>query len=1656
MVHCMKLLHLLQYNLTRRNITKDKNSVITIFLQKEYNDDINIYFVAKNGAIYRLSKFNIKLIENAILNKTDAIVKELVEQVQCVQLFTGFSNNEVMYATIGMISEEISVAMLCPNMLFMWPSEQYNDFNTLRYNYTTVKFLKNYIAMLCLRTDNILNIVCPQTLLGLKVYHKPVSDFAVIENNDNSLCQILVLTTNDDECTMRTLRVLSFPEFEQKFQIRVPITTYLVEIMDPFDEVILFLEGVNGFKNNTKYIDTIRIKTISESLPEYELGRLLRREQFDGAEAFAKKFNLSSEPIYCAKAAVFLSQFGPWAKKGYDPIQLDTLFEIFNKIENVQYIVECCSKALIPEYKQMRKIHLYARARIVENPSKIKNDEQLHLLFLINNILHKLETFHMIWGYQKDSEYYDEDTIKEWLRFSNANMMKEYKIRLSLGELDAATLIWTRHLPDIVEYISVETIQNIFAILPENISPATLWPWLSYFIPTLLSFIPGAICEIILWGCEKVKSFEQLQHITWPQSGINFANKFIKLLRLEENDQSLYVHHGCLSKDSVLKQFVFLIQAMSDIRQLKVNYRLTVSLNSYIGNPVEVSHMLLNQIHVDLITEFVNTFLKQYMLNNSLQYDYIFSSYILKTIKNSRNWWFGEEASWEKRIVIIIDLIQNVETKLQQTLEVLKKASVPWSSTMVILAEASTNIDHVLASQIRMECNCVPIKIILKKYGYERIGINNKLVFRIIKENDNNMISHIQQITKNDPISRKKAFSSCTNYYLSRGNFEKVMEILNSLEIDVLIYCCVQIVNYVTASITLKILPKSVEHYVEMFGWVKLQLEEISKKFKTQSYYCNSVASNIDEVKSIYLLKKEFQINITFKEYQTEKKHILQNFIEKLYNVDTEKDDHVLLVYKKVIKVADLLQLQRLDATSLLLEWTKNIDIFKHFIRYKGKHLHLMPEECQYVHKMCFLMLQYTEMESDIAVIIRNLSSSTLCVCLNDELQSMLSLFVWANLYQNCFNKNTICSSKKVNTMQEEILRPNWKLYTIYNDIAIAADEFLLPLFRDMISVQKFYIAKSKSDSESKITDETALSSKQLCTQEPLKELLDKMWKLKVEHNDYCLLQMSKTLYFSICTAPNINPILLIETQSVYFHFVIILLKKLLSARTFDLQLGLSCLFILPKSEACKWLSIACKTFQLDYTKHLKISVLGYEYFRLTKNGELVQLYQDNKMLHYWAQKLSKYSISYKEILISDTITRREVLQRIMNFNDDDIISLFQKFCFDFGIDVQDCLLLYLQTIIKTWNPKLNICNVDGKEELHIDEDEVNELKKRCNVVAVNILDKSALTKCITTTFSQINFYHYEIFIILMDLIEDKNVENRNYVYFLQNYTRTSQPTQLECDKWMHLNPGYTCLPPIAKWRLPFLPEIEFWTLITPELNLKNYEKWLDIAPIFKLQPHIICSLAIKGEVTHIWRNKHKTNKWNHYAKNSSLLNNIKKCIERINDPKALYYGTAALYYVVNHTPPGADQVAAIKECYNYAQLSVQKFHCTLEEGMLEKIKLKYLHFTSEHILRIHGLEKINYLSLIRNPHKLVRELYTDDSIPQRYKCVIDHRPDINSAVGSICELFSINMVKLWTELLQEWLQPDKCMKFNQSITDTYSIINSEVNPNSNDNLLRF
>lgn len=120
-------------------------------------------------------------------------------------------------------------------------------------------------------------------------------------------------------------------------------------------------------------------------------------------------------------------------------------------------------------------------------------------------------------------------------------------------------------------------------------------------------------------------------------------------------------------------------------------------------------------------------------------------------------------------------------------------------------------------------------------------------------------------------------------------------------------------------------------------------------------------------------------------------------------------------------------------------------------------------------------------------------------------------------------------------------------------------------------------------------------------------------------------------------------------------------------------------------------------------------------------------------------------------------------------------------------------------------------------------------------------------------------------------------------------------------------------------------------------MNLRTYDKWLDIAPVLNLETHLICTLAITGEVTQVWGNNSalKDTTWSLYSRNTTLLEDIKKCIQQITDSNGFYCATAALYYVVNHTPPGADRVAAAKECYEYAQLAARN-STKFEEGMLE------------------------------------------------------------------------------------------------------------------------
>lgn len=88
-----------------------------------------------------------------------------------------------------------------------------------------------------------------------------------------------------------------------------------------------------------------------------------------------------------------------------------------------------------------------------------------------------------------------------------------------------------------------------------------------------------------------------------------------------------------------------------------------------------------------------------------------------------------------------------------------------------------------------------------------------------------------------------------------------------------------------------------------------------------------------------------------------------------------------------------------------------------------------------------------------------------------------------------------------------------------------------------------------------------------------LNNFLENTKEMQPQHNDYSLLQIFKTFYFIYHSTSIRNEEILTEMKSILSQLLINLLKKLCTGRSFDLQLGLSALFMLSEQEACNWLS---------------------------------------------------------------------------------------------------------------------------------------------------------------------------------------------------------------------------------------------------------------------------------------------------------------------------------------------------------------------------------------------------------------------------------------------------------------------------------------------------
>ncbi|XP_008550216.1 kinetochore-associated protein 1 [Microplitis demolitor] len=1636
------------------------NRIIKVCLE-EQNDNVNVIIVTSVGKIYRINNFNqADVVSDGDIDKFIKTIIVLPQQTSRIEYAAFRESNESSVKSLVTLGDDV----------YLFPKGVSCPLKSLPYQYIKAQFFDNYSGMICLRADKSLSVVHLKTLIGKKVWSGPVVDFVTLQETDSN--HMLVLMDSEPSATLTSLHLMSFPDFQIIFTMTVPRTTYLIDIIGgkSIDSLII----IEGIKNSSNLVSSIRVKAIGESLPEYRLQRLLKQQRFDEAREFARKFKLNCECIFQAQLSVLMNQLRPQLDQN-DTVELDSFISILDQIKDIKYIYECCSKALTRDYQDTKRLYIYTKKRIFDciNSSSTKsiNEDVSYLLHEVSDVLKKLETFECIQRVRYKNNHDKLPDINEWNKFSRSDLLQECIKYLSLGELHAAALIWTRHISSIAPKIIKGTVEHILEIIPGHLGPDDLWPWLHQFVPSVTSFIPSSLPEIIQWGYKKTKSLEKSHRDQWPSIGLQFTEGLVDLLRFEEYKVCFQLHQQYTNKNSQFHRLMTLMQAVSDLLDLKTHYKVVLPLNTYLSNPIDVITLLLNKIHIDEIPGLINNFLNQYMVNHSLKNDEILSTYIQNTLKNSKQWWIGDKAPWDKRLAVVINYIHNIQNRLQQTLEVLKKAPVPWSDALTALADQSYTYNHPLVSDIFTESNNVTIKLILKKYGFAHIGCNYNLYNNIIKQNRASMIEDLFELTKTDNDLRQKVIFNCLNYHLSRGNIERFMEIIDGLDDDLLLNCCKDIVDMVKVKLNLNKVDKSLEHYMEVLNTLENKFKEVLiVTMKSKLIELDDSYQTLKILKNIYRLYKEFDININQQDYCLRKEKIIRNYIKLI--VSSYEEDRVdwVNICRCVERVSSLLELPKFFGLYEVLQQTSPSQTLKNYIidRLNNASVSPDPDENEYIIRICSKLLINLDDNSQLAICLKNSCSSTL-IHTTEKINNLMENLYLANRIDAY---NEAVGAEKIET---GLQTPSLKLYTIYTDASFSPGNILLPLLKDAFDICRHYKNIYENNGTNSDVDPEVIGYL-------TKSLFHKVKAIQSEHHDYALLKIFLIIQTELCSYQPASEKAVNEIQSVMKHCIYMLLKKLISNRSFDIHLGLACLFLLSQEDAFKILVSISKSFQTDPSRDRVIQDLGYEYCRLVKDDTHGDIFYSKRIIHCWAEILGNYGISASEVLQSNIDGKRTIMMRIMKSKKPDVIRILEDFCHNFGFDLKDCYFMYLEVLLLSWQPKYSlITGKDGKKVIKLDETDIKELESVCKNLMIKIKELDSNNPFDIKTHleklkSRVNFYHYEIFILLLDLAEEKDFELKSYLCFLKDYIRASSPTDVEREEWLNYSQEDQSLPVIAQWRFPYLPKISLSKLIqiTQELNLKTYEKWLEIAPVLKITNYCIGSLAVKGAVAEAWphnptnANNHKTsshNEWSIHLRNGALLQEIKKCINNCIQQKH-EIGAAAWYHVVNYMPPGADRVAAARECYLYAQNWQQQADdpITPDDSMkfkLHKIKDRYFKYTSKHILYTHGLGQDKYLNLVENPEKLVRELYNDETIPARYKGVIKNRPDINSAVTSLGNIFTLNLMKIRLALLHEWLQPEV---FDNKANDTINMFNDFSILSSNaacdtfttdDNLLR-
>uniref|UniRef100_A0A1B0C8Y7 Uncharacterized protein n=1 Tax=Lutzomyia longipalpis TaxID=7200 RepID=A0A1B0C8Y7_LUTLO len=1546
-------------------------------------DGPDLYIMCRNGRLYKVGSVDedksMSLIEN---NETLVFDESITSNAQISRISSRKFYNEVI-SFIMIPCDDAPMAVCCDTTrIYVYSDGDFLPISLQEEQHGGIKklhLIRNYLLGLC-HNGSIVEI-CPYTGMVYNMSTEAdcrIDDMVLMESTDEKI--ELMILTKPTSIGEKFLKIVDFPSMASLYDLDMSKHIWLVDQpKSPMGMYYLIGDGESTVPQE------IEMKIISETLPQHQLMKMISRGRLEEVEEFAVQFNLSLEPIHEHRLKRHITKMAQCRNTEVLRVEFRDFLQLLDKINNVGKVLAMWDIG-IPNRELTAEYLEYLMGKL-----SAENEAEREVMSKIAEHLRRIETLNLI-----DSA----ECILEWRNFLNSQNLLKICLGYLSSNIPNACLIWSRHSSHLVPNLDAANLTKILNSITNTTEPLSVIQWLHHFTPTLLQIHPEFMPIIVDWSIMKIRFFESSH--AWRANSLEICNGILEIF----TNLHFVIVDRRRQYDRSIRKLLSIKFALEDLQILRNDFNLTIGLGEYLTNSLEetTSKLLLN-VQTDYIQGFINDFLYPKFIEDNKSPIECLVKYINLLVVHKKSF-----SCWQERAVIILELIPNEEERLIGAQNILQEAPVPWSPVLMPLIKYSA-LNHPIAQEIRSIYEQQIVKIIKLKYHWPQNSPDDflRLICRILKEKTQDLWTDIKSLIKAVPKIQRIAYFCCIHDFSRHGNFEMAIHILGELENDRF-----ETIDYLMGTLINILEVGDVEEKYE---------KNLIEMLNILDHKSNgSMSDRVQQINRIQTLKNRFagqfgSINFN----RVPKEEIFAKTMDVIVNNLRNYDGNIIRrlwddvkILTEALKMDFLTGMMRICQKCCNLQLTcaigYNILSMEDFKSY----------DCDKILQFCTLLLtqQMQIFDTDDAIIEDPLAFAIIYKFLVRVLQLTKIHYVeakemieWVRIINELYPESALdahyegMEEKLGREIVEDFIQGHAKAkskkaeksrvsMSVFDCVATPTKKGIKEMkiefqctIKCLSTVMQILAEHPEGAAFGQRLKEFSVSHEENSLENGDSFSTDKMAKLKSDLSSHIHKLFELKLYYvlyTICSRIIIMQqkcgIEILPKNSLLI-FQQKMMKSSLSEREFNAIESLGQLVSCDTPiKLIQHLNIAGKTdiFKVNYYS------LTENYYNLRGEAKKAQQERENRIKYQFIMEIRKKNPDFELDVNLENLSLGDLVSKSCTVPID--VGTLQKLFSDFSWkgDYQELLIFQLILVLKQQELKFSVTtDAFGKENVIV-ENTVEDILQQCRPYVNEIVNEKLLTTKLITFISSMDFYFYEMYLAIIEILTEFGTLPTNmsawkhileFLIHKMTVRRRARPTQDEIE--MQANGGI--LPNIAKYRFSFQVIIknDLHETLGEEVYVDNCEDWFTLIKIHTMYFYSInseeelvkimekfCMTAVKNSLQEYkaQTEKDECGVWQLKPTDNSLLKSTLKLTKFMVSKWKIF---ALLYYVMNYTIEGVDQVEAAYECYKYALENEEELvNCDKSVNHVLKVKQKYIRLKIQHLLHVHKLNEENLLKL--------------------------------------------------------------------------------------------